>query len=113
MELTSKLLVDAEIVQLCTGENVALKPLTERIPGNSLTILDRGFQSKSNFHRLQSPEENRHFLCRVRSTFKPKWIKTLSPCSWLGEVVFTATERSKDPRLPESLTVRIIEYKVT
>ena len=113
IELSSKLLVDAEVVPLSTGENTALKPILDRIPGNSITILDRGFQSKWNFHRLHLEKDNRHFLCRVRSNFKPRWVETLSPCSWLGEIEFKAAERENDPGLPSSKLIQIIEYKIS
>ena len=43
MELSSEFMIDAEIASLSKGENSPLEPLFERIPDNSVTILDRGF----------------------------------------------------------------------
>lgn len=112
MELTTKMMVDAETVPLEKGENTAVLPLLERIPENSLTIFDRGFQSRKNFFKVTSMEENRHFICRVRKTFQPKWVRNVTPCSWIGKVEFTQDERSHDLNLPPFLLVRIVEYKI-
>lgn len=112
MELSTKLLVDGELVPLSQGENTAVKPLLERIPGDSLTIVDRGYQSRRNFYKLHNVEQNRHFVARVKSTFKPKWVKDASRCSWVGEVSFTKSERQEDPTLPQHMAVRIIEYSI-
>lgn len=112
MELTTKMMVDAEVVPLEKGENTAVLPLLKRISANSLTIMDRGFQSRRNFFNITSVEENRHFICRVKNTFKPKWVRDVTPCSWIGQVDFTQAERSDDPRLPPSMLVRLVEYKI-
>jgi hypothetical protein len=112
MELSSKMIIDAEVGPLSDGENTAVRPLLARIPENSLTILDRGFQSRFNFVNLFSQEQNKHFLCRLKSTFRAQWIKDLDGCSWVGRLIFTKKERSENPALPAQTDLRIIEYKV-
>ena len=112
MELSTKLLVDGEIVPLTKGENTAVQPLIERIPANSLTVVDRGFQSRKTFFKIHEDKCNRHFLARVKKTFNPEWVRNSGTYSWIGRICFSASERKEDPSLPEDMLVRVIEYQI-
>ena len=55
---------------------------------------------------------NRHFLCRVESTFQATWVRDLTKSSWVGRIAFIKKEREQDPALPKIMDIRMIEYKI-
>ncbi|KAK1548291.1 hypothetical protein Q3G72_016321 [Acer saccharum] len=112
MNVLSRYIIDAEDTPLSQHESVGAKAIFGRTEGNSLTILDRGFQGFRSFCNVYRADENRHFLARVKSTFKYKFIRQLEGSSFLAEIVASSAEDKKDESLPDKLVVRVIDCLV-
>ena len=112
MELSSKIIVDGEVTPLACGENTAAQPLLERICDNSVTILDRGFQSVVNFFKLFDAQKDKHFICRMKSNLRPRFVKMLRGSSYLAVLTLSKKQREENPTLQSELLVRVIEYQI-
>jgi hypothetical protein len=96
----------------CTDSELKLaEPMWETIPNDSLTIVDRGFISCAVFHQIQSHGSRRHWLTRAKSNLKWRVVKQLGPKDHLVELTVHRNARRIRPELPETLTVRAIQYQ--
>lgn len=114
MVLRSHLLLDAAFGPYRDSEQSLAQHLWPRLPENSLLIMDRGFANYENFQRLADPAHQRHWLTRAK---QGQCMPTLHPIKVLGRgdslvhLRPSRASRQLHPDLPESLTVRAIQYR--
>lgn len=87
------------------------KELRVEIPGDSLTLLDRGFFAATMLLGIELEGKNRHWLTRARSTNKWRVLKRLSKGDELVEMTVSKEARRRDPSLPPTWTMRAIRYQ--
>jgi hypothetical protein len=83
----------------------------DRIPGDSLTIVDRNFFSAALFLLIQRAT-NRHWLIRGKSNIKWTVVKKLGRDDLLVEMKISPAARKQDPSLPRTFLARAIGYKL-
>lgn len=111
MALRSHLLAAAEFGPYeKTHELEYARPLIEKIPPHSLTILDRGFYNASFLLDI-AKNENRHWLVRVRSNVSARTTAKLGPRDELVELDVSSHARKAEPELPKTFQARLIRYK--
>jgi hypothetical protein len=111
MELSSHLLVGASFGAFeGTHELQFARPLLDKIPEDSLTILDRGFLGTSFLKGIEGAR-NRHWLVRGKSKTRPVVLSKLGPRDELVEFTTTHSALSQEPDLPRTLVARRITYK--
>ncbi len=111
MALRVHLLAGLALGPYRTGEVTLAETLWDKIPDDSLTILDRGFLSYGPLHRLQTKGSSRHWLIRARAKLKWCTIRRLGVNDQLAEVALSKESRRADPQLPETLQVRVVRYQ--
>ncbi|MEX2612174.1 MAG: IS4 family transposase [Gaiellaceae bacterium] len=114
MVLRSHLLLDAAFGPYCKSELSLARELWPRLPQRSLVIVDRGFATYENFQALSDPAHQRYWLTRAKegqrmATLHP--VQELGPGDALVELRPSRPTRELHPSLPESLTVRAIQYQ--
>ena len=82
--------------------------LWDKIPDDSLTILDRGFLSYGPLHRLQTRGLSRHWSIHAKAKLKWRTIRWLGVNDRLVEVALSKESRRADPELPETLQLRVV-----
>lgn len=111
MVLRSHLLAGAEFGPYAkTSELEYARPLIDKIPSDSLTILDRGFYSASFLLDI-AKDENRHWLVRVKSNVSARTIAKFGTRDELVELDVSRHARKEDPLLPKTFQARLIRYK--
>ncbi len=113
MLLRSHLLLDAAFGPYSESEQSLAQRLWPQLPQNSLVIVDRGFANYENFQRLADPAHQRYWLTRAKQSrmTAPRVIQELGPGDTLVELRPSAFTRKLHPSVPESLTVRAIQYQ--
>ena len=112
MAVRSHLVVAANCDGLDHGEPTLIQPLVEKIPDDSLTILDRGFVSWKLAHDIQSHGHERHWLIRAKKNLKWTVLKKLGPGDVLVEIEPRPALRRQHPELPEKMQARVVSYRV-
>jgi hypothetical protein len=116
MELTTRQVVDAVFQPCSAGERSAVPRLLENLGPHDLTLLDRGFSAAWLFQRFL--ERGTHFVARIGSTWKPRYLERLPDGSWIVEVEGNThkpgdEERKGAARGPKvTLRLRLVEYSV-
>jgi hypothetical protein len=114
MVLRSHLLLDVAFGPYRKGELSLARELWPRLPQQSLLVMDREFATYENFQALSDPAHQRYWLTRAK---EGKRMATLHPIQELGsgdalvELRPSRFTRQLHPNLPESLTVRAIQYQ--
>lgn len=111
MALRAHLLAGLALGPYGTGEVTLAETLWDRIPDDSLTILDRGFLSYGLLHRLQTEGKSRHWLIRAKAKLKWRVIRRLGANDQLVEITLSKQVRRAHPELPEMLQVRAVRYQ--
>ena len=111
MALRAHLLAGLALGAYRTGEVTLAETLWDKIPDDSLTILDRGFLSFGLLHRLQTRGRSRHWLIRARAKLKWRVIRRLGANDHLVEITLSKQARRADPQLPQTLQVRAVRYQ--
>ena len=111
MALRAHLLAGLALGPYRTGEVTLAETLWDKIPDDSLTILDRGFLSFGLLHRLQTRGRSRHWLIRARAKLKWRVIRRLGANDHLVEITLSKQARRADPELPQTLQVRAVRYQ--
>lgn len=94
------------------GELTLLDPLWERVPERSVTIVDRGLQSRYVFARHNSSGTEKHWLTREKKGTVSKHVAKLGPDDELIELEISRHVRERLPDAPRTLTVRRITSRV-
>lgn len=111
MVLRSHLLLDFALAGCKTGEVSLAGPVIERVPDESLTILDRGFVHYFLWHKLSAQGLNRHWLVRGKKNLKWRGVKRLGRGDDLVEIKFSPALRAEHPELPEAFLARVVRYR--
>jgi hypothetical protein len=111
MVLRSHLLLDFAFAGGKTGEVPLACPLIERVPNDSLAILDRGFVNYFLWHQLRAGGQNRHWLVRGKKNLKWRVVKRLGRGDDLVEITFSPNLRREHPELPETFLARVVRYR--
>ncbi len=111
MNLTNRMLVAAAMGPWQKGEVTLAKDLWEQAPSSSLVIVDRGFLSFAILQEIVHKDENRHFLCRAKSSTRYEVTHVLPDGSALALLHVPKYLRDAHPGLPSGLVVRAISYQ--
>ena len=112
MAVRSHLVVAANCGGLDQGEQTLIQPLLEKIPDDSLTILDRGFVSWKLAHDIRSNGSERHWLIRAKKNLKWTVLKKLGRGDELVEIELRPELRRKHPELPAKIEARVVSYRM-
>ena len=112
MNLSNRLLAAAEFGPWSKGEQTLAKPLTERIPDDSLTIVDRGFYSYLWISELLGKGTRRHVMVRAKKDLTYKIVEPLSDGTALARIRPRKQLRREHPELPDSIAIRVVEYQL-
>ena len=110
MVLRSHLLAACSFGSYGANEIQYAWPLLDTIPGNSLTILDRGFFG-ARFLMAIEGGKNRQWLTRARSDLKSRVIKKFARGDELIEIEVSKHARRQDPSLPATWQMRAVRYR--
>ena len=94
------------------GELTLVKPLWEKMPEHSLTIVDRGFLSWGPLFHLHASGAERHWMIRAKASQKLRSVRRLGPGDSLVEVLPSSAVRRENPGVPEVFQARVISYQV-
>ncbi len=112
MALRSHALAGMSVGGFNTSEMTLVEPLWEKIPDQSVTVVDRGFLSWYPLYRLHTTGTDRHFLIRAKSKLKWTDVKKLGPGDYLVDILVNRSLRRKHPEMPETFRARVITYQV-
>jgi hypothetical protein len=105
--IPTRLIADMAFGAYDTNEMRYAEELIPRIPGHSLTVLDKGFFSAAILIGLTASGQNRHFLIPARSNAKWEVISG-TPEDSLVRMKVSPQARAKHPGLPERWEARAI-----
>lgn len=92
------------------GELSLIQPLWERLPDNSLVLLDRGLHSWWEYSALSRKGSNRHWLTRPKKSLVCSVIKNLGQGDDLVEVKLSDKARRKRyPDAPQTMVMRRVQ----
>jgi hypothetical protein len=113
MVLRSHLLLDLAFGPYRNGELSLARELWPHLPPQSLSIMDREFANYENFHALSQPQQQRYWLTRAKQHHLAslRILQELAPGDALVEMRPSKATRKLHPSLPETLTVRAIQYQ--
>ncbi len=111
MVLRSHLWLDFEFGDCRTGESSVSWPLIQRVPDQSVTILDRYYIDYAQLHQLHQMGKDRHWLVRARKNLKWRVVKRLGKGDDLVEITFPRALRKSHPDLPENFLARAVRYR--
>src|SRR5215831_4016116 len=102
----SHLIYSASFGPYKDGEHTYAQPLLEKIPPNSVLLVDRGFFAAKIFVGIERAGENRHWL--IRSKVHTKWriLKRLGRDDLMVELDVSPSAKLADPSLPRTFTAR-------
>lgn len=101
------LMLDARFGPYKTSEMVLAKDLVDSVPGNSLTIFDRGFLSAEFLCRMVMNGQERHFLIPAKRNTKWTLVEG-SEADGVVEMEVSAAALKRDPGLPPRWRARAI-----
>jgi hypothetical protein len=111
MVLRSHLWLDFDFADCRTGEGTISWPLIQRVPEQSITIVDRYYINYAELYALQSSDSNRHWLVRAKKNLKWRVIRRLSRTEELVEIEFPPAVRKEHPDFPATFKARAIHYR--
>jgi len=111
MALRSHIAVNVAFGPYARGELYYAAELWSALPDDSLTLVDRGFLSAAVLFPLSASGHNRHWLTRAKSNTRGRVIAQLGPGDALIEMQVSAHARKRNPALPASWVVRVIDYQ--
>jgi len=111
MVLRSHLWLDFDFADCHSGEGTIAWPLIQRVPGKSVTILDRYYVNHGQLYDLAARGGERHWLLRTRKNLKWRTIKRFGRADELVEVAISREVRRIRPELPETFLARAIRYR--
>jgi len=110
MSLPSRIITEASFGNYNTNEMIYTNDIIEKIPNQSLTLLDKGFNSHGLLINLAQGGKNRHFIMPVKSGTVYKRVSgTIN--DQIIEIDVSKPARKKFKGLPEKWIVRMIRVK--
>jgi hypothetical protein len=113
MALRSHVLAGMSLGSFHQGEMTLVKPLWEKIPDHSLTIVDRGFLSWWPLCRLHAEGVERHWMVRAKSKLTWRKVAKLGHGDELVEITAPASLRREHPEMPARFLARVIHYQLS
>jgi len=114
MNTRGHIVVDAEMGAFQgkgTSETQLAESLWDKVPDNSLLMVDRGFLNYERFWHFQTTGEERHWLVRMKSNLHFQITKELGKGDYLATIPIDRKTRYKHPDLPKEMSVRILCYR--
>jgi hypothetical protein len=114
LALRAHLLTAAAFGPSRTSELALATDVWAALPEHALVLLDRNFCSYALFHRLATPERDRHWIIRSRSgphELTQVVLQRFGPGDALIELRPGKTSRAKYPDLPPVLAVRAVRVQ--
>ena len=111
MALRSHLLAAVAFGPYETSEIAYAVNLWASVPGDSLTIIDRGFLSARILLALARDGANRHWLIRTKKNQRWRVLHRLGPKDAIVEMTISSEARRKEPGLPKVWVARAITYQ--
>lgn len=111
MVLRSHVLLDFDFCDCKTGEGPLTKPLIERVPDQSLTIMDRNFIDYPMLCRLRANGQQRHWLVRGKKSLKWTVLRQLGRQDQLVEIKLSPKARAENPDAPKTFVARVLRYR--
>ena len=111
MVLRSHLWLDFDFADCRTGEGTITWPLIQRVPNESVTIMDRYYIDYAQLHMLRTTGQNRHWLVRAKKNLKWRRVKRLGAGEDLVEITLPQTVRKQHPDWPPTFRARAIRYR--
>lgn len=112
MNTRSHLLVNASISPYRKGEIPMAAQFVAALPGDSVTLLDKGFFSADLLLGIQSDTRNRHWLIPERKGLVYEEILRYGEGDCLLQMKVSPQARKKNPALPLVWQVRAVTYEV-
>lgn len=110
VEVATHLIVDIEIGGARTSELAMFEPLVGRLPPDSVTILDRNFDSVRHLHLAQTKGGDRHWLARSKGRVGARVLQSLGDGDDLVEITVDREARKKEATLGITFIARRIRY---
>lgn len=111
MVLRSHLLLDFDFSDCRTGEGPLAWPLIQRVPDESVTIMDRYYVDYGQLCELHRNGTDRHYLVRAKKNLKWRVLKRLGRWDDLVEITLPHKIRQAHPDWPSTFMARAIRYR--
>lgn len=111
LNLSNRIIAGAEIGRLKEGELGLSVPLSDDITDNSLTIVDRGFNSYPWIHEITKNGSNRHAMVRAKKNLKFRIDDILEDGTALAALEPRSEILSEYPGIAAEIPIRVIEYR--
>lgn len=109
--LRSHLLAAAAFGPYSVGEATYARSLWEKLPEDSLCIVDRNFFAADVLFPLSREGRSRHWLIRAKKNVKWRILERLGKDDYLVEMKVSWQARRNDPTLPRRWEARAIRYQ--
>lgn len=109
--LRSHLLAAARFGPYALSEHLYAMELWEKVPDDSLCIVDKGFWDTGILVPLARGGKNRHWMIRAKSNTAWTTLKKLGRGEELVELEVSWYSRQKDPSLPKRFIARAVRYQ--
>jgi Transposase DDE domain/Insertion element 4 transposase N-terminal len=110
IETGTHIAIDLELGGANTSELALIEALIERLPSDTVTILDRNYDSVRHLHLLGDDCQQRHWLVRSKGRAKAKVAVALGVGDDLVDVEVGREVRRRHPDMPASMRMRRIRY---
>lgn len=111
LDLSQRMLVDAEFGPYRRGELELAQSLWPQIQANSITILDRGFNAYPVVAAVVDEARNKHILIRLRADMKPELVHQLPDGSAIAVLHPDYKVRHAHPEIRKEIRGRVITYQ--
>lgn len=112
MNARSHVIANAAISPYRKGEIPLARDFVDAIPGNSVTLLDKGFFSADLLLSIQDEPDNRHWLIPERKGTVRTELECYGDGDCLVQMKVSPQARKKNSLLPEHWQVRAVTYEV-
>jgi transposase IS4-like protein len=109
--LRSHRFLDLAFADCRTGEGPLSWPLIQRVPDESVTIMDRNFIDYGELHALHEGGVKRHWLVRGKKNLKGRVVKRLGRGEDLVEIQLPAMAGKEHPEWPDTFFARALRYR--
>ncbi len=111
MDLRSRHWLDFNFGAFSVGEGTVAWPMIQKVPEESVTIMDRFYVDYFQWSRLRAEGRDRHWLVRSRKNMVYEVVKRLGRGDILMEVAYPRALRRAHPELPKTFMARQITYQ--
>jgi hypothetical protein len=111
MALRSRVWMDFDFADNRTGEGPITWPLIQRVPDESVTILDGYYGNYAQLQELRLNGKDRHWVLRAKKNARRHLVKRLGPGDDLVEIALPSNVRKAHPEQPARFLVRLIRYR--